>query len=657
MKINLKFFQALIQIFVSLILLISIYGVLFKSANHVYFSSGGDGIKSTFGSVYHMKYDTLYNYTSSMNYPFGESVFYTGCQPLIVNTLKFFKELGYDTSDNILGILNIWMLLSIVIGSFFIYLTLIKLKLPFLYSLIVSNIIIFLSPQLGRFGGHYDLSYLYFIPVFLYFLIEFYQTKKVLFSIFIGLLSLIALGTSAYLFAFFIFFSFFFFLLLWFTEKKEFRKPNFILLNFFVQIVLPFIIFILIVRDFSNDRTDFPWGFFDTRAYPEGVFLPVGKPYGQFLKFSYIKWEGKAFIGLVSSVVFFTLVFKYISDNIKKGFTTGWFYIIEDKFLNSILWASIFALFVSFGWPLIWGIESLLNYTGPFKQFRAIGRFNWLFFYTINIVTYYLIWKYHEKNKSHFTIFILILSIGWGAYDAYSFAKDRGKWLNHRVEDLDDSKNESPQNNWINRIEKEKYQAILPLPYFHVGSEVYWISNGSEIEKNSFIVSMKTGLPLTSVLLSRSSISQTMINLDWFFEPNEEFSPIKYFSSNKDFLVIKQNSIVLTQNEQRIINYCSLLYETEKYNVYNLKIDSILRLHKNFHQNIYDYFLNDSLALVEQFQSNYSRFDFIYSSFGNYEPNPNHQLSSFEFDAKKRNTIIDTCLNNQVGRNSPFHLG
>jgi len=191
-------YSTLLNLLVSTILLFIVFGNILSSPNYVFFSNSGDGLKSTFGSYYHLQYDSTYWHTASMNYPYGESVLFTGGQALIINGLKLLSDLGLDFSNQLTGILNTWLLFSIVWAALFLFLLLRDLKLPWWYALIAANIIAFLSPQLARFGGHFNLAYVYFLPLFLYLLKRFFDRPSYKLSILIGLISFLALGTQAY---------------------------------------------------------------------------------------------------------------------------------------------------------------------------------------------------------------------------------------------------------------------------------------------------------------------------------------------------------------------------------------------------------------------------------------------------------------------------
>ena len=100
-------YGALITFLLVAVVIFGLFHKIILNANQVSFAGGGDGLKSTFGTVYHIKHDTAYWHTGAMNYPFGESVFFTGNQVVLSNTLKLMKDAGWDLSDYAMGISNI----------------------------------------------------------------------------------------------------------------------------------------------------------------------------------------------------------------------------------------------------------------------------------------------------------------------------------------------------------------------------------------------------------------------------------------------------------------------------------------------------------------------------------------------------------------------
>ncbi len=88
-------------------------------------------------------------------------------------------------------------------------------------------------------------------------------------------------------------------------KKQTFRNNLTLFVHLFFQLILPFLILQLFyISDHITDRSSYPWGFLYYRAYPQSVFLPIGKPYGHFLNSfvntGFIDWEGYAYVGLVA---------------------------------------------------------------------------------------------------------------------------------------------------------------------------------------------------------------------------------------------------------------------------------------------------------------------------------------------------------------------
>jgi len=627
---------ASITALVSFIILFIFYGNILSKTGEVLFSKGGDGLKSYYASEYHLKYDTDYLHTKCMNYPYGEFSFYSDSQPLTTNIIKFFQKYGIFENVNIIDIINSLMLYSLIFASVIIYLLLNRLKLPHAYSVIIANIIVYLSPQLDRMSGHYSLSYVFFIPLFLYFLHIFIYKKSYIISFVLGLITFIALITHGYYFAFFAFFAIFtpIFFSLQTGEKISWIKSY--LPHLFIQIFLPFVLFQLFSLGIPTDRTAYPWGFFASRAFPESVFLPIGKPYFGFLHIPYLKWEGMAFIGLVSVFVFLILLYTTIKQ--KKRFV-----FIENAFLNAILLVSLISLLFSFAYPFTWHLECLWNYMGPLRQFRASGRFAWLFYYSMNIIAFYYIWNWYVQNKTKLKVVVLSLAILMGLYDAILNTRRKADNLQNTIPAIFDTKNELAEDKWINNLNIAEFQAIMPLPYFHVGSEVYWIDGTSESKEAAFTVSWKTGIPINAVQMSRTSISQTMENLSLYFEPNRPYSIINKYVTDKDILLLVAKNKKLNNNELRFVKYADLIDVNEKYSAYRLSVKNIQLLNSDYRENIYKSSLDSNLYLVNGFLQTTHDNGVIFESFGNKHPT-NKRDKIAHFDATKHNTIFEIPL-------------
>ena len=82
-------------------------------------------------------------------------------------------------------------------------------------------------------------------------------------------------------------------------------------------------------------------------------------------------------------------------------FTIQYLFTEKDLGIITLLLSSIVLLLISFGLPfVIKGMEGFLSWTGPFRQFRSVGRFSWVFYYSIHLVLAISIYRFFKDKKS-----------------------------------------------------------------------------------------------------------------------------------------------------------------------------------------------------------------------------------------------------------------
>lgn len=642
---------SLATIFISTLALYLFFGKLLHSPNSVYFAGSGDGLQSYYGTLYHVLHDSTYARSYGMNHPYGEMVLFTGNQPLIANAIKFISEHVTDISGYTVGILNVMMLFSIVIASLFIYLIFRYLKLPVLVSVILSVAISFLSPQIGRLGGHFSLSYLFFIPLMIYLFIQCYEGHSYWISFFIFLTALVAAFTHAYFLGFFGLLFLFFWSGVIIRGDKDFRKLNVVLPHMLLQFVIPVVILIVysLLNDPVTDRTSRPWGILYLRAYPESVFLPVGKPYGKFLErimtFNHIDWEGWAYTGLVASLGFLIVIIQIIRKTASREFRFL-LSITDNRILNIFFWASLVGLLYSFGLPFILGLESLIDYIGPLKQLRGIARFSWLFFYVMNIITFYLLWNWFRQTRSRlFAWIVMVLSLIFVSYDGWLNSRNMEYYMNNHIPELDDGNNRLIENQWVSRISPSEYQAIIPIPYFHVGSENLWIEPKGDVLKNTFVASLKTGLPTSGVLLSRTSIGQSYRNIEMMLEPYRIPEILSDLPNQKPFLLLVENVGEISDVEREMIAGSEFLTGNQQFKLYSLSVDTVKRFASRKTAKVIEEYQSQELVRKGEFLVPDSSVSFYYYGF---EKGGNNQSYFGEFGYEGSlgdfNTIFNDAL-------------
>jgi hypothetical protein len=551
-----KIAQILLVLFAGCLVTFYFFSNVLNDINHKYFAQGGDGIKDYYVMLYHLKYDSSYLHSQAMNYPYGENIFFSGAQPFLTNLIKFISSHIYDIRPYTLAIHNLSIIFSLIITVLIIFLIFRHLRLPYWYSLLIALGITFLSPQIDRMGGHFSLSYTFFIPAILYLIFKFYQYQKLWISLIIMILFIIVSFTHGY---FFIFYAIILagYWIYHFYEKKSSDKQDY--WNILVQFIIPLFTFLLITNmyDTAPDRPQWPWGFLVYRAYPESIFLSMGRPYWQWLnlivKVRNVEWEGVAYVGLISTLVFMILTFKGFKNLFRKT-GTKIFTVTDNNLLNVFFWISLLTLLFSFGLPFIAGLEFLLQYLGPIRQFRGIGRFAWLFFYIFNIVTFYLIWQYFRQKQ--WSKYLLLIPVAILYYDAWFNSRSIQYFINNQLPEFD----YAFHHDYNGKINVREFQAIMPIPYFNVGSENYWYSDKCPAMYKAYTLAVFTGLPLNAVNMSRTSISQCVANLQLVMDPYKDYPVLKAYDSSKYVLVLADTTCdKLSLNEKRIIQYSTLI--------------------------------------------------------------------------------------------------
>jgi hypothetical protein len=143
-----------------------------------------------------------------------------------------------------------------------------------------------------------------------------------------------------------------------------------------------------------------------------------------------------------------------------------------------------------------------------------LGRFSWFLFWAINFIIAIFIEQLFIKTDKKYlkiiaTILILFLVIDTKDFIVYLNTQKQKNQLTHT-----DNFNEIIDI--TKKIDVQKYQAILPIPYFHTGSEDYnftidapssWLNQCGQIQQ-------ATSLPLMASQMSRTA----------HYQPQELFS-------------------------------------------------------------------------------------------------------------------------------------
>ena len=569
--------QLLPVILLTTLILIFLFRGIIPDLNSTYFSASGDGLKSYYCAIYHASIDSTVAHFEGMNYPWGESMMFTDGQPPLANCVRFIDQYLFPCAGRMVGIFNFMMIFSILLSAIFLFLIFRKFKMPVWYATLIAIGITFLSPQIGRLPGHFSLAWVFWIPLMILLIIEMTESQKWWKSVLFAVVTLVASLMHMYFFLFAVALIGVY----WFNKLFIHRAKRNLwieVIHFFFQIILPYLIIHLMMMNEQTDRTMFPYGFHAYRAYPGSVFLPVNKWYVPFLsELHFIRkysWESLAYVGVIASAGFWVIIFGWVKGLIRKEAKSR--SITGTQSLDVVFWASLALLLFSFGLPFILGLDKLRNAIGFLSQLRGVGRFVWLFYYSINIIVWIKVYHYFTRFKKPFLGYglmaVLIVILGFEAWD---YSKNNVAFINNKVPELNDPGNQLPENEWVNKINRNNFQAILPLPYFHIGSESTWIEAKCDMAKQMYIVSLKTGLPCSGVMMGRTSLKQTYKNIEFCITPWEKYRVIEEYPNRKPLLLVVAKCDELNTDEKRLVQNSSLLTSSVHFDLYSLSIDSL----------------------------------------------------------------------------------
>ena len=563
MKKLIEFFEKSNRI--NLILFLVSFGIYFIYFHHIFLninsilsSITADSLKNYYTYVYHVKHDPDLLQFTGMNYPYGEHVIYTDCQPILTFVLRLLPF----THNYLIGIMHSLLFFSFIITPLILNKILTLLNIDKLFSFLAALAIALLSPQFLKInGGHFALAYGCIIPLSILFTLQYLNSKSTK-----NLIKLFVFNTGLCLLHPYLAFclSVFSFIALFLIELLNFDKKTFLKNNFaaFIQGILPVILFKLFmsVTDKHTNRTSEPFGAEVMVENIDSILGPVFGPFESLLNYFFSNkpnhYEGHTYLGFFTIVLLFvfllSLPFTFKKIKIKKEILV-------------VLVASVLFLLLSFGLHI-----KVLNYfhieSASLNQFRAVCRFSWVFYFTLPL---FLITVLYHSFKDAFkpevfkklSLAIGLLFFGFNLLEAHSFFKlNEAVYWKYRNFFHKDFLNDEEKNVLLS-LAKSNPQAILPLPLFHGGSEMFERVGSDNSMIPSMIYSYHSGTPILSVLMSRTSLTETqdMIQLLNSYKTKRAIEPLL---SENDFFVLKTKDVLLP-DESRLLKHVKLFAEND----------------------------------------------------------------------------------------------
>ena len=532
---------------------------------HILPDIGGDGSKNNFTYLYHSMYGHGY-WFEGMNYPYGEHIVFTDGQPLLSVLFTCFKHVTPGESLTVL-----WWLMgaSYVLAIIYVYLILSHFKVSRLPAIIFSGLIVVCSPQLFCLNGHYALGYICVVPMLFYWTILYHERFRLKYCIYVFVTGAVMAFLHPYYVAMILVWTMSYVVGYLLLIKGQLIPKIKKVLPIAASAVCVFLL-VAIVMKITDPITDRPVSpYFEKGMYTQlshifsSIYSPLWKnamALGIVPKASK-GGEGFTYIGVVCAIIVVISLFCSLIKKIRKqpvnmeadngGFSSIWLFI------------AFAVLILSMGIPFIWKMEWLLDYFSVLKQFRTLGRFSWIFY---NVITIYsvvtLYWWYRRfvtKHKPVFGRLIMVLCICLWGYEAsgcilfsrqlaldsmyhygfiFSTFKDTQSWAAFLEE---------------KKAEKNNFQGLLLLPFFHIGTEKLWVGDPGWLITLGTQASLQLRLPIVDVMLSRSSWSQAEKQVRIAGGPFTDKPILRDIKSDKPFLLLDIGTSPLCADQQYLL--------------------------------------------------------------------------------------------------------
>lgn len=538
------------------------YGEIILHPNSYLFSSEGDGIKNYFTFAGSVNSNHFWQF-QQMNYPYGESVWYTDSIPLLTLFLKLIKWFIPEVIHYSVGILNFLLLANIWLTAYLFFRLLRKLKVFPLLAILGAVSIAWMSPQLPRLGGHYALGFSFFFPAMMLilrqhtFIENSFWKRHPLF-----LLILCAFLTHAYLGMMLVLLAVSFGLASYLGDRmvhKEVNKNHFTLVTWSV---LAFLTFFVLVKstDGHQHRTTNPWGIYEHYAHWTDWLLPPHSSWSQrwieHFELPQQNWESSNYFGGVligiALLLFLATMLKWIRIPKLKAFS------LESRWILLLCMAALPIMLLALFIPFRWHLEIIVEQFSWIKQFRAIGRFAWVGYYIFTVAIIYalnrVIIRRHIRHfhwaLSFFAVAILLGNIWEGHHNHKALSKE----IRISSNLFHQSEFQKSYGIDLTTIQTNRYQAIWPLPYYHIGSENFSCAPISkEVIPFSMLLSYHTGLPLMANYSTRTSISESKSLMQFMGDPNFEKPIFNDLIFDRKILLAQWENHLLSE-EKRLKN-------------------------------------------------------------------------------------------------------
>jgi len=482
-----------------------VFGKVMFHPDEYMFSSRGDGVKNYFTWAWHIRYDSSWLHFGGTNMPFGEHVCYSDGHPLLALLIGWIPWVKAHP----VGTLNVAMLLSFPLATWVLFEVAVRHHfLPWIACL-AALCITWMNPQIYRMEGHYALSYAFWIPLLM--LLWSAQKKGESRPAFLGMSIAIisAFFTHPYLGMMMSLFLLSLTAVEWMADGRIYYSSR-KMVKSLASAIIPLIVYVGFIRltDTHADRAGMGQGFLEYTASYETVFVPHDQPFrhmvSQVIKVHKQVWEGWAYVGMATTLIILVFGSRWVMRKTHMSRRT-----------SLLFFGSLPVLFFSFGWPFTWGLESLLDQLPMVQQFRAPGRFAWVFYYAATLFAFGVLsvwWENRKPEKSKvLRMSVIVATVMLFVIEGFIPLKGVSNRISltpnlFREEGLPAlwRQQSAELSSW-----KTSSTVLLPIPFYHYGSDYYGRSPVGDMQKWTMALAFHTGIPLVASGNPRVSLSES----------------------------------------------------------------------------------------------------------------------------------------------------
>lgn len=529
------------------------YRAVLIDPNGVLLADSGDGMKNYFTYAWHAHHDHDALHFGGSGFPYGDHAFYTDCHPLLAWLIQAVPALDPWK----IGIVNALLVLGRIICAWCLFGLMRHFRMPPWPAAACAFGVALLEPQALRMTGHLALAHAWVVPLMWYTWVR-TRAKRTMGALLLCAGAVLTaflihpyLGLMGAMFLFA-------YQAMAFLAKGTRTPLPIALRDLFVTVGLPVLLFLVIERaaDHTCDRPSEQFGQERYAVRWQSLLVPLDPPFGPHLSrlvsWDEVDWESWSYLGMSSVIALVLLLVLFLGRRLRKS--------VDWSAENSVTLIAglIVLLFAMNVWqPLLSGAF------GSLLQFRAMGRFAWVFFYVSAVIgssTVYLFLVRPGRLRPWLASALFILFAGGYTVEGWVRQRRLAASLPLVPNPFIGDTRDAGRAEHLVALSRSGAVAIIPLPYTHVGSDLYQRDAPEQVLSAMYPLSYQSGLPLMAGNMIRTSASHTRELITVLSPAEFHKSLARRFPPDTRFALMSTGAPMDT-DEERIWNLGDSLYD------------------------------------------------------------------------------------------------